>query len=241
MSTEIGSEVCAVLWTHTHHHHQTIMASVCGGEASLIQQCPVAHQSYLPPPAFCLSKTVSLFSPHTSLPGNPTAFSWVFSFLTASPTAQTHSSPLDGERERRGRLVSQRQVPDTQPASQRNVSSATSCASFPSSLGLSVVCWGPVLLTRDTRNHGGGPNLPAHFIFCSYYPSFICSPILSFPILVLHHPDTPFMPLNMSLFFLSFRAPSQPEFPLQAIPQDPQAGQSWHTVLSTQKHTFSFS
>lgn len=85
---------------HTPHcHHQTIRWRVCWGEAPLIQLCPVAHQSYLPPPALLLSETVSLFSPHTSLPGNPVAFSQLLSFLTASLPAQTHSSPT-GQRAR---------------------------------------------------------------------------------------------------------------------------------------------
>lgn len=64
--------------THTHNAYTVAIRQSSveyGGEASFIQQCPVTYQSYLPPAALLLSKTVSLFSPHTSLPGNPIAFS----------------------------------------------------------------------------------------------------------------------------------------------------------------------
>lgn len=244
MSTKIGSEVSA-LWTHAHHHHQTIMLSVCGGETFLIQQCPVAHQSYLPPPAFCLSKTVSLFSPHTSLPGNPIAFSWVFSFLTASPTAQTHSSPLDRERESRRRLVNQRQVPDIQPASQRNFSSATSCVAFPSTpLSLCGLLRASAahLRYQDPQRRAKSPFslrlllLSFFYLFCTVRSSFFChfhSPSPRYSFYALEH-------FPLLLLFLSFRPPFQPEFPQQAFPQAPQPAQSWHTVLSTPKHIFSF-
>lgn len=179
------------------------MWRVCGGEASLIQLCPVAHQSYLPPPVLFLSKAVSLFSPHTSLPGNPAAFSQVLSFLTAFPTAQTHSSPLDREQESRRRLVSQRQVPDIQPASQTNAST-TLCFFVPSTplplcglLRASAAHW----RYQDPQRRAKSPFSLHRLLFVGFL--HICIPSFFLYTLILHHPDTRFVHFCSCFLFSS--------------------------------------
>lgn len=146
---------------------------------------------------------MSLFSPHTSLAGNPIAFSGVLSSLTASLSAQTHSPLLDGEGESSRRLVSQRQVSDSQPASSRNFSSTTSCVSFPYT-PLSVVCWGPVLLAGDTKRptEEGQTPPPPHLSSSSALPITLAliHPFFFSSALILHRPNIFFfMHLNISL------------------------------------------
>ena len=48
--------------TRTHTHHLTMSQRVCEGETSLIQLCPVAHQSYVCAPSLSLflSKSMSV-------------------------------------------------------------------------------------------------------------------------------------------------------------------------------------